>query len=353
MGQSLNTPLRVGIAGYGVVGKRRRHFIDKHPALKTVAVCDRTFQGEGTLADGVRFHSDYRQLLGEEFDILFVCLTNDIAAEVTIAGLETGLHVFCEKPPGRNVADIVRVMACEKKHPGLKLKYGFNHRYHDSVLDALKLVHSGDLGPVLNMRGVYGKSQFISYGQTSDWRVHRELAGGGILLDQGIHMVDLMQLFGGEFHEVNAIISNDFWHHDVEDNAYALMRSDKGVVAMLHSTATQWRHRFQLEITLAKGAVILSGILSGSKSYGAETMTVVWASDESAGDPREQTTRYNTDPSWASEIGEYADAVLTDRPIINGSSQDALRTMQLVYRIYCSDKTWRDRWNLGDTAPEI
>jgi len=353
MGQSHNTPLKVGIAGYGVVGKRRRDVIDKHPALKTIAVCDRSFQGEGTLADGVRFHNDYRRLLGEELDILFVCLTNDIAAEVTIAGLERGLHVFCEKPPGRNVADIARVVASEKKHPGLKLKYGFNHRYHDSVLDALKLVHSGELGPVLNMRGVYGKSQFISYGQTSDWRVNRELAGGGILLDQGIHMVDLMRLFGGEFHEVNAIISNNFWHHDVEDNAYALMRSDRGVVAMLHSTATQWRHRFQLEIALAKGAVVLSGILSGSKSYGAETMTVVWASDESAGDPREQTTRYNTDPSWASEIGEFADAVLTDRPIINGSSQDALRTMQLVYRIYCSDKTWRDRWNLDDTAPEI
>src|SRR5213078_1763062 len=145
----------------------------------------------------------------------------------------------------------------------------------------------------------------------------------------GIHMLDLIRLFGGEFNDVKSIVTNEFWRHDVEDNAYALMRSDKGVVAMLHSTATQWRHRFQLEITLAKGAVVLSGILSGSKSYGAETMTVVWASDESVGDPREQTTRYNTDPSWASEIDEFADAVLTDRPIVDGSSQDALRTMQL------------------------
>lgn len=346
-------PLKVGIAGYGVVGKRRRQFIDLHPGLKTVAVCDRNFTGEGVLPDGVRFHSDYRQLLNEDLDILFVCLTNDIAPEVTIAGLEKGLHVFCEKPPGRDVADIARVVACEKKHPGLKLKYGFNHRYHDSVVEALKLTQSGEFGQVLNMRGVYGKSQFISFGQKSDWRVERELSGGGILLDQGIHMVDLMRLFGGEFHEVHSIISNDFWHHPVEDNAYALMRSDKGVVALLHSTATEWRHRFRLEVTLSKGAIILSGILSGSKSYGAETMTVVWASDESAGDPREQTTRYNNDPSWASEIAEFADAVLNDKPIENGSSQDALRTMQLVYRIYCSDKTWRERWNLSDTAPEI
>jgi predicted dehydrogenase len=345
--------LRAGIAGYGVVGKRRRQFIDLNPMLRTVAVCDRTFRGDGILPDGVIFHSEYQRLLAEDLDVLFICLTNDIAPEVTIAGLEKGLHVFCEKPPGRDVVDIARVVACERKHPGLKLKYGFNHRYHDSVADALRIVQSGEFGDVINMRGVYGKSQFISFGQKSDWRVDRKLAGGGILLDQGIHMVDLMRLFGGEFYQVNSIISNDFWHHNVEDNAYALMRSDKGVVAMLHSTATQWRHRFQLEVNLSKGAIILSGILSGSKSYGAETMTVLWASDESAGDPREQTTRYNIDPSWAREISEFADCVANDKPVVSGSSDDALRTMQLVYRIYCGDPEWRARWDLSDAIPPI
>lgn len=346
--------LRVGIAGYGVVGKRRRQFIDKHPRLRTVAVCDRTFSGEGQFDDGVTFHTQYQKLLENDLDVLFVCLTNDVAAEVTIAGLERGLHVFCEKPPGRDVADIARVIACERRHPGLKLKYGFNHRYHDSVVDALRIVETEKLGTVLNIRGVYGKSQFISFGQKSpDWRVHRKLAGGGILLDQGIHMVDLMRLFGGEFNEVHSIVSNDFWCHDVEDNAYALMRSDRGVVAMLHSTATQWRHRFSLEVTLSRGAIMLSGILSGSKSYGAETMTVVWASEDGAGDPREQTTRYNVDPSWANEIDEFADAISNGAPIVNGSSQDALHTMQLVYRIYCSDPKWRDRWGLSDEIPAI
>ena len=316
-----------------------------------MAVCDRSFGGDGRLDDGVAFYDTYNKLLAQDLDILFVCLTNDIAPDVTIAGLEKGLHVFCEKPPGRDVADIERVIVCERKHPGLKLKYGFNHRYHESVVGALRMVHSGEFGKVLNLRGVYGKSQFISFGQQSDWRVDRKLAGGGILLDQGIHMVDLMRLFGGEFHQVNAIISNDFWHHDVEDNAYALMRSDRGVVAMLHSTATQWRHRFQLEVNLEKGAIILSGILSGSKSYGAETITVVWASDESAGDPREQTTRYNVDPSWAAEIDEFVGAVLSKKPITEGSSDDALRTMQLVYRIYCADPVWRDRWKLCADIP--
>jgi predicted dehydrogenase len=345
-------PLRVGIAGYGVVGKRRRHFIDQFPLFKTVAVCDRTFADEGTFPDGVRYFRHYRRLLDESLDVLFVCLTNDVAAEVTIAGLERGLHVFCEKPPGRDLADIARVITCERKHPGLKLKYGFNHRYHDSVRDALRLVQSGEMGRVLNLRGVYGKSKFISFGQHSDWRTERAVAGGGILLDQGIHMVDLMRLFAGDFEEVKSFVSNDFWNHDVEDNAYALMRAKDGTVAMLHSTATQWRHRFNLDITLAKGAITLSGILSGSKSYGAETMTVAWVDGaDDSGDPREQTTRYNRDNSWRDEIAEFAEAVLNDSPVITGSSNDALKTMHLVYRIYCADPTWRTRWNLSDSIP--
>ncbi|HLH92627.1 MAG TPA: Gfo/Idh/MocA family oxidoreductase [Xanthobacteraceae bacterium] len=339
--------LTVGIAGYGVVGKRRREFIDKHPALRTVAVCDRTFGGSGTLPDGVPYFATYHELLGQPLDILFICMTNDIAAEVTIAGLQRGLHVFCEKPPGRTVADVNAVKAEWQRHPGLQLKYGFNHRYHDSVRDALALMHSGKLGRVLNLRGVYGKSQIVSYGSKSIWRTQREVAGGGILLDQGIHMVDLIRLFGGEFEEVYSFVSNDYWGYDVEDNAAALMRSKTGVVALLHSTATQWRHRFSLDVTLEKGALILSGILSGSKSYGAETLTVVWAAADDLGDPMEQVTRYNRDPSWDDEIREFADCILAGKPVINGSVDEALRTMELVYRIYAADKQWSDRWGIA------
>lgn len=344
--------LRVGIAGYGIVGRRRRSFIDAHPNLRTVAVCDRTLPGEGTFDDGVRHYTDFRRLLEMEagkLDCLFVCLSNDVNPEATIGGLERGLHVFCEKPPGRDVADIARVIDVERRRPDVRLKYGFNHRYHDSVRDALALVQSGELGRVINLRGVYGKSQLITFGQTT-WRTERVLAGGGVLLDQGIHMVDLLRLFAGEFDEVHSFISNDFWKHDVEDNAYALMRAANGTVAMLHSSATQWRHRFHLDISLARGSITLSGILSGSKSYGAETMTVAWAAGEN-GDPREQTTRYNQDPSWADEIAEFAEAITAGKPIVNGSSDDALKTMQLVYRIYAADPDWRRRWNLTAEAP--
>jgi predicted dehydrogenase len=346
--------LKVGIAGAGVVGKRRRASIDRTAGLRVVAMCDRTFPGRGVMDDGVKYFPDYQSLLGEPLDVLVVCLTNDIAAEVTIAGLDRGLHVFCEKPPGRDLADIRRVIAQERKQPRLKLMYGFNHRYHESVVDALRIIRSGELGRIINLRGVYGKSKIITFDQ-SDWRTRREIAGGGVLLDQGIHMVDLMRLFAGDFVEVKSFVSNRHWKFDVEDNAYALMRTADGIIGMLNSSATQWRHRFHLDINLERGSLILGGILSGSKSYGAETLTVVASDpDNDSGDPREQVTRYNRDPSWDAEIATFADCVLRDLPVTNGASSEALATMRLVYTIYHADPEWRDRYGIPDpdsTAP--
>jgi predicted dehydrogenase len=346
----MSRKLKVGIAGYGVVGRRRREFIDQHPAFCTIAVCDRALDERADLLGGVRPYTHYEKMLAsEQFDALFVCLPNDLAAQVTIAGLEKGLHVFCEKPPGRDLKDICDVIACERRHPRQRLKYGFNHRYHDSVRDALAVVRTQRLGEVINLRGVYGKSAIINF--ESDWRTKRAIAGGGILLDQGIHMVDLLRLFAGDFESVHAVVSNGHWKHNVEDNVYATLRTASGVVAMLHSSATQWRHRFNLEIALTKGSLILSGILSGSKSYGAETLTVVTASEHDRGDPREETVRYNQDNSWRDEIADFAEAVLADRPVIDGSSAEALKTMHLLYRIYCADTAWRTQWGLSDELP--
>ncbi|HCU98773.1 MAG TPA: oxidoreductase [Chloroflexi bacterium] len=342
--------LKVGIAGYGVVGNRRRFFIDKHTDLKLVAVCDRKFVDQPIPDDNICYYTDYRNILDHDIDLLFVCMTNDIAPEVTVAGLNKGVHVFCEKPPGRNLDDVIRVMESEKLKPDLKLKYGFNHRYHDSIRDAIEIVRTKQLGDVINMRGVYGKSKLLSFDtQSSQWRTKRSFSGGGILLDQGIHMVDMMRLFAGEFAEVYSFVSNDYWGHDVEDNAYALMRTGDGIVAMLHSSATEWRHRFRLEITLARGMIILSGILSGSKSYGDETLKVVYSGKDDRGEPREVVKCYSEDNSWRDEINEFVDAILNDKKIMSGSSTDALKTMHLVFRIYCADDNWRNKYNLSDT----
>ena len=340
--------LRVGIAGYGIVGKRRRDCVDQSDQMELIAVCDRTFSKDGKFADGIKYYKHYSDLIEENLDVLIVCLTNDIAAEVTIAALERNLHVFCEKPPGRTVEDIEKVILYENQHPDCKLMYGFNHRHHESVKEAQKIIEGRELGQIINMRGVYGKSKMITFDQP-DWRTKREISGGGILLDQGIHMVDIMRLFGGEFNDVKSYISNGHWGYDVEDNAYAIMRSDLGIVAMLNSSATQWRHRFNLDINLERGSIILGGILSGTKSYGAETLSVIKVDHENDnGDPREQITHYNNDPSWEEELNLFSMCIIDDTLIESGSSLDALNTMKLVYKIYYADPIWRETHGIKD-----
>lgn len=346
--KDIDSKLKVGIAGFGVVGNRRRLFIDQHPLLKTIAVCDQKFPEEGVLPDGVRCYPHYRDLLKEQLDILFVSLPTYLAAEVTLAGLERGLHVFCEKPPGRDVSEVERVIEIEQRHPGQLLKYGFNHRYHDSVREALRIIQSGELGEIINLRGCYGKSKIISY--SGGWRAQREYAGGGILLDQGIHMVDLMRLFSGEFVEVKSFVSNRYWHHDVEDNVYALMRDERGRIAMLHSSATQWQHRFSLEIALTEGYIELRGILSWSKSYGQETLIKGRRDESDAGTAKEEVVTYIEDNSWRDEIYEFADSIVNGTKVLHGNSADALATMKLVSQIYAADPEWQQVFQINQPS---
>tara|TARA_B110000003_G_scaffold41648_1_gene38825 strand:- start:18464 stop:19495 length:1032 start_codon:yes stop_codon:yes gene_type:complete len=338
--------LKVAIAGYGVVGKRRHFFIKSHKDMIVTALCEKNFKNTPPKINGINCYTNYKELLiKEDLDVIFVCLTNNIAAEVTINSLKKGLHVFCEKPPGMNVKEIKEVIKVEKSFPKLKLKYGFNHRYHQSVQKALDLIKSEKLGKIINLRGVYGKSSIIPF--SGGWRSNRKLAGGGILLDQGIHMLDLMRLFCGEFKEIKSFISNDFWNHDVEDNAYALLKDEKGRVAMLNSSATQWQHKFNLEISLSKGNIELHGILSGSKSYGEERITIGKKNKENKNGLMEtKTIKFLEDNSWRDEIFEFASAIIDDLPVESGSSYDALETMKLVFGIYYSDDVWRDKYKI-------
>ena len=338
--------LKVAIAGYVVVGKRRHFIINTHNNLQVTALCEQNFKKNSPEIKGINCYTNYKDLLSQEdLDIIFICLTNNIAAEVTINSLKKGLHVFCEKPPGMNVQEIEDVIKVEKSFPNLKLKYGFNHRYHQSVQKALDLIKSKKLGKIINLRGVYGKSSIIPF--SVGWRSNRKLAGGGILLDQGIHMLDLMRLFSGEFVEIKSFISNDFWKHDVEDNAYALMKDIEGRVAMLNSSATQWQHKFNLEISLSKGHIELHGILSGSKSYGEERITIGKKYKENNNGLMEtKTIKFLEDNSWRDEIFEFASAIINDLPVESGNSNDALETMKLVFGIYYADDIWRNKYKI-------
>lgn len=355
--------LTVGIIGYGIVGKRRRIYIDQNINLETICVCDVRFletsfqknigkphsnydrieelsskkSVSGKLADGVKFYSDYNQLLSENnLDMIFVCLPNYLAPDATINSLKNGCHVFCEKPPGRSVEDILKVRKVESLNDNIKLKYGFNHRYHGSVKKAKEIIDDNLFGEIINFRGVYGKSSIVPV--KNEWRSLQKYSGGGILLDQGIHMLDLFRYFCGDFNEIKSFISNNYWKHNVEDNAYAIMRDAKGRIAMIHSSATQWQHRFKLEITFDRGYIELSGILSGSKSYGQEKLKIIPKKiNSSVGSLNVEEINYLNDNSWNDEIIDFTDIVLNNKKVITGNSYDALKVMELVENIYKAD----------------
>ncbi|PJZ70308.1 oxidoreductase [Leptospira perolatii] len=341
----MNSKLKVGIAGYGIVGKRRREWIDRNQNFLTVAVCDRNKEQLANLSGNTAVYSDYVDMINkEDLDVLFVALTNDAAAHATELGLGKGMHVFCEKPPARSPEELCNIEKILDASPNLKLKYGFNHRYHDSVKEALQIVQSGRLGKVLSMRGVYGKSVLVRF--ANEWRSDRSVAGGGILLDQGIHMADLMRLFGGNIQEVKSFVSNSYWNFDVEDNAFALILFQSGVIGQLHSSATEWRHQFNLQINLTGGALVLEGILSGTKSYGQEILRIFDSKTEAFGNPREERVNYLEDNSWRDEINEFADCIVNDRVITTGSIADGRKTLELVYSIYKADSSWASRYGI-------
>ena len=227
--------------------------------------------------------------------------------------------------------------------------YGFNHRFHLSVEEAKSIINKQSLGKIINLKGVYGKSQMISFNQT-DWRTRRKESGGGILLDQGIHMLDLIRYLSGEtFKDIFSFIDNAFWNFDVEDNAYVLMKSPNGVVAQLHSSATQWRHVFNLEITLQKGSLVLGGLLTGSKSYGEETLTIITSDPKKDdGQPSESILKYDEDVSWDEEIKYFAHALQNDSIIQRGNIDDAVETMLLIESIYKADPTWKAKFYNND-----
>ena len=274
-------------------------------------------------------------------NLVFVTLPNYLVSKVTRLCLKNKIHVFCEKPPGKNVSDIQSVINQENLSKKIKLKYGFNHRYHGSIKKAKKIIDSKNLGKILNIRGVYGKSKIVTFGK-NEWRSSRKKAGGGILLDQGIHMLDLIYFFAGKFNEFKSFVSNKFWKYNVEDSAFALMKNDLGIIASIHSTATQWKHKFNIEITLEKATLILSGILSGSKSYGQEKLIILNKKNEKF---QKKIFRYYKDNSWKEEIAEFTDIILNNKKVVNGNSYQALEVMKMVQKIYNNDKEWKKKIN--------
>lgn len=326
--------VKVGIVGFGKMGQTRAEAVKADGRGEVVSV----FEPEDyQLPEGAeRACSAEAVLTDERIGAVFICTPNFLNQPLTIAALEARKHVFCEKPPAFNAEQMVEVQALERRS-GKRLMYGFNHRHHSSIQHMKTLIDAGEYGRVLWMRGRYGKSVDKEF--FDGWRANKALAGGGILLDQGIHMVDLFLYLGGTFDEVHAFVSSLYWKRDIEDNVFAIFRnSETGLAASLHSTMTQWRHLFALEVFLERGYFVLNGLQTSTGSYGDEILTIAknrTAAPAATWEDEEKIT-YHTNTSWRSEVDAFFRAIEEDRPVEIGTSENALELMRTIDKVYAN-----------------
>ena len=325
---------KVGIIGYGKMGQIRHQVISAFEDVQVQSIYD----PEIIDTEIEKAQNSDQIIENPEIDAVFTCTPNYLNKPLTIQSLKAGKHVFCEKPPAFTAKDIEEIRAVEKES-GKVLMYGFNHRHHASIKYMKKLVDDKEFGKILWMRGRYGKSVDETF--YDNWRAKKELAGGGILIDQGIHMLDLFLHLGGNFDNVHASVSNLYWNLSVEDNVFATLENTKtGLAASLHSTMTQWRHLVSLEVFLEKGYLVLNGLKTSSNTYGEEILTIAKnrSTAPAATWKDEKNITYHTDESWESELTEFFSAIKSNREVKLGNSSDALKLMKIVDKIYSFKK---------------
>ena len=315
--------------GYGKMGKIRANTA-KDLNQNFIAFFDPYFDED----DEKKVNNIEQIIEDSKINNVFISTPNFMNAELVIECLKNNKNVFCEKPPALNLHELINVKKVYAKSKKT-LMYGFNHRYHESIIHMKSLIDSGEYGNLIWMRGRYGKSTDEDF--FDGWRAKKDQAGGGIVIDQGIHMLDLFLLFAGKFTSVHAALSNHYWGLEIEDNAFiTLQNEDKSISASLHSTMTQWRHLFSLEVFLERGYMVLNGLKTSSGAYGDEVLTLAKnrSKPPAASWEEDIITTYSIDNSWNNELKEFFTSIKENRDPRMGNIDDAINVMTLIDDIY-------------------
>ena len=240
----------IGIIGCGLIGQKRAKALGKDGWL--VACADIDFKRAKALAktSNAKAFGVWQELLKlSEVEIVIVATLHDSLAQITLAAIEAGKHVLVEKPAARNPKELNSVIMAAKQK-GVKVRVGFNHRYHRSLRKAREIIDSGELGKLMFVRARYGHGGRVGYDK--EWRSKPELSGGGELIDQGPHLIDLSRWFLGEFTEVQGYAHTYFWKMPVEDNGFMMLKTPKKQMAFLHVSTTEWKNLFSMDFYLKK-----------------------------------------------------------------------------------------------------
>jgi predicted dehydrogenase len=318
----------VAIVGCGLIGQKRARSL---AGARLVVCADRQRDRAESLArtmTGVTATDDWRVALDRaDVDVVVVATTNDALADIGRVAVEAGKHVLVEKPAARTVAEIDPLIEAARRHNRL-VRVGFNHRYHPALLKARELADRGVLGEMMFVRGRYGHGGRIGYDR--EWRADPALSGGGELIDQGVHLIDLSRWFLGEFSVVDGFAHTYYWQMPVDDNAFLLLRTPADRAAFLHVSCTEWKNLFSFEI-YGKGAKLHIEGLGGS--YGVERLTCYRMLPE-MGPPDTTAWEYpRGDESWSLEFAEFLDDIRLGRPPSAGLA-DARAALTIVEEVY-------------------
>lgn len=280
------------------------------------------------ISSGAKVFADWRELVClPEVDIVVVATLHDSLAVITQAAVEAGKHIMVEKPAARSAAELKPVMKAAEKHD-VKVHVGFNHRYHRALRKAKEIVDAGELGELMFIRARYGHGARIGYDK--EWRANPALSGGGELIDQGTHLIDLSRWFLGDFTEVQGFAHTYYWDMPVDDNGFMILKTAKQQVAFLHASCTEWKNLFSMEIYGRVGKLDISGL---GGSYGLERLSHYKMLPE-MGPPETMAWEYPmADDSWAVEMAEFYEDIRQGRSSAPGL-KDAYESLKIVQQIY-------------------
>ncbi len=320
--------MKVAIIGCGLIGRKRATYLPKSMELSTV--CDVNAKTGKELAKDLNcnFEKEWQHITNDpDIQAVFIATTNDQLTPIGEACILKGKHVLIEKPGARNPEEFQKLIDAHAKNP-VVVRFGFNHRYHPSFLKAKEVVESKKYGPVMFIRAKYGHGARLGYGD--EWRFDPEVAGGGELLDQGSHLIDLTNYLIGEMNEVTGMTGKLFWSDQLEDTSFLIMRNLKGQMAQLSATCIEWKNLFQFEIMCKTAKIQINGI---GRSYGRETITLYKMKPEMGPPDVEELDFDQEDHSWQLENTEFAQAI-HNKDYSDQKLKEAKYCIDTVFKVY-------------------
>ena len=321
--------MNYAIIGCGLIGKKR---VTGMPAGSQIIVaCDTNLPRAEELvklAKSGRACADFNDAVSDpKVEVVFIATLNSMLAPIALAAVKNGKHVLVEKPAAIHTKELDEIEAAARK-TGALVRVGYNHRFHPAALKAVELFKSGVLGPMMFLRGRYGHGGRIGYDK--EWRADAKLSGGGELIDQGVHLIDLAGIFLGEFTKVEGHATTYFWKMPVDDNAFLSLRNAEGKTAWLHVSCSEWKNLFSLEIYGRDAKLHWEGL---GGSYGVEKLTYYKMLPQ-MGPP--ETTVYEFprgDESWKIERAEFFEDIKLKRTPVPGL-KEAKAALLVVEKIY-------------------